>query len=109
MKQEFIDDLFDFVQKSGIAGVLILSGVDLSNRSDEQMLYVFPDLFGPMLISTFLPLAHRRINYSRTPYICPPHCTDLTNSLYQNTPLLYLKSPAPTTMNHRFHSFPEVV
>ncbi|KAJ4476950.1 PAC2 family-domain-containing protein [Lentinula edodes] len=38
MKQEFITDLFDFVQKSGIAGVLVLSGVDLTNRSDEQML-----------------------------------------------------------------------
>ncbi|KAJ3762795.1 PAC2 family-domain-containing protein [Lentinula raphanica] len=37
-KQEFINDLFDFVQESGIASVLVLSGVDLSNRLDEQMI-----------------------------------------------------------------------
>jgi len=36
-KQEFIDSFYDFVQKSGVAAVLILSGVDLSNRLDEQM------------------------------------------------------------------------
>ncbi|KAE9411227.1 hypothetical protein BT96DRAFT_869853 [Gymnopus androsaceus JB14] len=36
-KQEFTEDLFDFVRKSSIASVLILSGVDLSNRLDEQM------------------------------------------------------------------------
>ncbi|KAJ3733559.1 PAC2 family-domain-containing protein [Lentinula guzmanii] len=37
-KQEFINDLFDFVRESGIASVLILTGVDLTNRLDEQML-----------------------------------------------------------------------
>ncbi|KAF5393514.1 hypothetical protein D9757_000789 [Collybiopsis confluens] len=37
-KQEFIDDLFKFVEQSGFNSVLILSGVDSSNRSDEQML-----------------------------------------------------------------------
>lgn len=38
MKQEFTQDLFDFVRKSAFSSVLILSGVDLSNRLDEQML-----------------------------------------------------------------------
>ncbi|ESK96624.1 proteasome assembly chaperone 2 [Moniliophthora roreri MCA 2997] len=36
-KQEFIDQVFAFVEQAGIAGVLFLSGVDPSNRTDDQM------------------------------------------------------------------------
>ncbi|KAJ4483188.1 PAC2 family-domain-containing protein [Lentinula aciculospora] len=37
-KQEFIDDFFDFAQRSGIASVIIMSGIDPSNRLDKQMI-----------------------------------------------------------------------
>ncbi|KAJ6596659.1 PAC2 family-domain-containing protein [Mycena sp. CBHHK59/15] len=37
-KHEFIQALLEFVQTSGVASVLFLSGVDLSNRTDSQML-----------------------------------------------------------------------
>ncbi|KAJ7072118.1 PAC2 family-domain-containing protein [Mycena amicta] len=37
-KQEFVDALLDFVNTSGFAAALFLSGVDLSNRTDSQML-----------------------------------------------------------------------
>ncbi|KIK67171.1 hypothetical protein GYMLUDRAFT_854594 [Collybiopsis luxurians FD-317 M1] len=37
-KQDFLNDFFEFVEELGFGSVLILSGVDLSNRLDEQML-----------------------------------------------------------------------
>ncbi|KAJ7680534.1 PAC2 family-domain-containing protein [Mycena polygramma] len=37
-KQEFIKTLLDFIETSGVASALFLSGVDLSNRTDSQML-----------------------------------------------------------------------
>ncbi|KAF8210515.1 PAC2 family-domain-containing protein [Mycena galopus ATCC 62051] len=37
-KQEFIKTLLEFIQSSGVASALFLSGVDLSNRTDSQML-----------------------------------------------------------------------
>ncbi|KAJ6499089.1 PAC2 family-domain-containing protein [Mycena sanguinolenta] len=37
-KQEFIKTLLEFIQTSGVASALFLSGVDLSNRTDSQML-----------------------------------------------------------------------
>ncbi|KAJ7287865.1 PAC2 family-domain-containing protein [Mycena rebaudengoi] len=36
-KHEFIDALLQFIESSGVASVLFLSGVDLSNRTDAQM------------------------------------------------------------------------
>ncbi|KAJ7902051.1 proteasome assembly chaperone 2 [Mycena olivaceomarginata] len=38
-KQEFIRTLLEFIETSGVASALFLSGVDLSNRTDSQMLY----------------------------------------------------------------------
>ena len=37
-KQAFIDSLFKFVQEHRLSAVLILSGVDMSNRTDAQMM-----------------------------------------------------------------------
>ncbi|THU95392.1 hypothetical protein K435DRAFT_755914 [Dendrothele bispora CBS 962.96] len=37
-KQEYIDHFLKFIQESGVAAVLFLAGVDLSNRTDDQML-----------------------------------------------------------------------
>ncbi|KAF5380593.1 hypothetical protein D9615_004615 [Tricholomella constricta] len=36
-KQDFVTGLLGFIQTSGVASVLFLSGVDLSNRTDSQM------------------------------------------------------------------------
>lgn len=41
-KQEFADSLVAFIKTSGVSAVLFLSGVDVSDRTDSQMLYVFP-------------------------------------------------------------------
>ncbi|KAF8919886.1 PAC2 family-domain-containing protein [Mucidula mucida] len=40
-KQEFVDALLGFIQKSGFTSVTFLSGVDLSNRTDAQMMTPF--------------------------------------------------------------------
>ncbi|KAF9482108.1 hypothetical protein BDN70DRAFT_802116 [Pholiota conissans] len=37
-KQEYIDALFNFIKSSQFSAVLFLSGVDLSNRTDSQMM-----------------------------------------------------------------------
>ncbi|KAJ8514392.1 hypothetical protein ONZ45_g8058 [Pleurotus djamor] len=37
-KQAFIDELFRFIETSGVQSTLFLSGVDMSNRTDAQMM-----------------------------------------------------------------------
>lgn len=37
-KQEFVDSLLEFIRTSGASAVLIIGGVDMSNRTDPQML-----------------------------------------------------------------------
>ncbi|KAF8639494.1 hypothetical protein AX17_001399 [Amanita inopinata Kibby_2008] len=37
-KQDFVNALLDFIKSSGVAAALFLSGVDVSNRTDAQML-----------------------------------------------------------------------
>jgi len=46
MKDAFVKELLAFFKSSRCKAVLLLSGVDLSNRTDSQMLYVsiFPEL-----------------------------------------------------------------
>jgi proteasome assembly chaperone 2 len=39
-KQEFIDALLQFLQESRLSATLFLSGVDMSNRTDAQMMFV---------------------------------------------------------------------
>ncbi|KAF7428291.1 hypothetical protein PC9H_007512 [Pleurotus ostreatus] len=53
-KQDFVDELLAFVQASGVQSTLFLSGVDLSNRTDSQMM---------------IPLYH----------ICPTHAPAFTS------------------------------
>ncbi|KAF8160843.1 PAC2 family-domain-containing protein [Crassisporium funariophilum] len=54
-KQDFIDALLDFVKLSKFAAVLFVSGVDLSNRTDGQMMtptYQLHPPNGPSLAAT---------------------------------------------------------
>jgi proteasome assembly chaperone 2 len=37
-KQDFIESLLEFIKVSNFGAALFLSGVDLSNRTDAQML-----------------------------------------------------------------------
>ncbi|KIJ68149.1 hypothetical protein HYDPIDRAFT_83335 [Hydnomerulius pinastri MD-312] len=37
-KQNFCDDLLKFIETSGVSAVIFLGGVDMSNRTDSQML-----------------------------------------------------------------------
>jgi len=39
-KQDYIDHFLRFIQECGVTAVLFLAGVDLSNRTDDQMLCV---------------------------------------------------------------------
>ncbi|KAF9241577.1 PAC2 family-domain-containing protein [Melanogaster broomeanus] len=39
-KQDFTDDLLEFIRNSGVSAVIFLGGVDMSNRTDAQMLWV---------------------------------------------------------------------
>lgn len=39
-KQEFINALLHFLRESRLTAILFLSGVDMSNRTDEQMMFV---------------------------------------------------------------------
>ena len=73
-KQAFIDSLFQFVREYRLSAVLILSGVDMSNRTDAQMMWVDP--CDPCLVISYaLP---------RTPtyFIRPPN-----SSSWENSPL----------------------
>jgi len=56
-KQEFIGTLLDFIKVSKFSAALFLSGVDLSNRTDAQMLtptYQLRPTNGPSLVSSAL-------------------------------------------------------
>lgn len=37
-KQDFVESLLEFIRTSGASAVLIIGGVDMSNRTDPQML-----------------------------------------------------------------------
>ncbi|KAG6830461.1 hypothetical protein H0H92_000614 [Tricholoma furcatifolium] len=54
-KEDFVSSLLQWIQTSGVASVLFLSGVDLSNRTDAQMLtptYQLQPRNGPSLSGT---------------------------------------------------------
>jgi len=56
-KQDFIESLLEFIKVSNFGAALFLSGVDLSNRTDAQMLtptYQLRPTSGPSLASTAL-------------------------------------------------------
>ncbi|CAK5281792.1 unnamed protein product [Mycena citricolor] len=54
-KAEFVSAFSDFIRTSGIAATLVLSGVDLSNRTDSQMITPTYQLSRPDVSTT--PLA----------------------------------------------------
>ncbi|KAG7098809.1 hypothetical protein E1B28_000714 [Marasmius oreades] len=47
-KQEFIDEVLAFLRQAGVSGCLFLSGVDSSNRTDNQMFTPIYQLQSPM-------------------------------------------------------------
>lgn len=64
-KQDFVDSLLEFIRTSGASAVLVIGGVDMSNRTDTQMLTPTcqivppgtPDLTsGPLAVLTTLPI-----------------------------------------------------
>ncbi|KAF7315469.1 Proteasome assembly chaperone 2 [Mycena indigotica] len=71
-KQNFVDALLDFINNSGVAAALFLSGVDQSNRTDSQMLtptyHLLPISNTSTLSST--PLA-RLLQLPIPPYTSP--------------------------------------
>ena len=73
-KQEFVDSLFQFVQEHRFSAVLILSGVDMSDRTDAQMMWVSLCL----IIPSFLMCWPRTPTY----YIRPPN-----SSSWESSPL----------------------
>ncbi|KAH9176311.1 PAC2 family-domain-containing protein [Lactarius sanguifluus] len=60
-KQAFIDSLFQFVQEQRLSAVLILSGVDMSDRTDAQMMtptyYIRPPNSSSWENSTLSPIS----------------------------------------------------
>ncbi|KAF7321756.1 Proteasome assembly chaperone 2 [Mycena kentingensis (nom. inval.)] len=57
-KQEFVSALLEFIATSGVAAALFLSGVDLSNRTDDQMATpTYHLLAGPSQALESTPLA----------------------------------------------------
>lgn len=58
-KQDFVSGLLDFIKSSGLDSVLFLSGVDLSNRTDTQMLCVMAIFFSRLTYDHLCPLAHQ--------------------------------------------------
>ncbi|KAI9442222.1 PAC2 family-domain-containing protein [Lactarius indigo] len=60
-KQAFIDSLFQFVQEQRLSAVLMLSGVDMSDRTDAQMMtptyYIRPPNSSPWENSPLSPIS----------------------------------------------------
>ncbi|KAH7924262.1 hypothetical protein BV22DRAFT_1091263 [Leucogyrophana mollusca] len=60
-KQEFVDALLHFISTSGVSAVLFLGGVDMSNRTDSQMLsptcHIIPATSAPISPSPLSALA----------------------------------------------------
>ncbi|TFY51589.1 hypothetical protein EVG20_g10928, partial [Dentipellis fragilis] len=65
-KQEFIDSLLKFIEESQFSAILFLSGVDSSNRTDEQMQYAYY-LFTITTLSTYSYPSPQRTNLPHPP------------------------------------------
>ncbi|KNZ77105.1 Proteasome assembly chaperone 2, partial [Termitomyces sp. J132] len=76
-KEDFVSNLLEFIEKSGIVSVLFLSGVDLSNRTDTQMFtptYQLQPRNGPSLSGTALDaLTTLPIATYTSPVLQSPH------------------------------------
>ena len=53
-KEEFTASIIAFIKASGFAACVLLSGVDMSNRTDTQMMWVPGRLVGSQLVYAFL-------------------------------------------------------
>jgi len=87
-KQEFIKTLLEFIQTSGLSSALFLSGVDLSNRTDSQMLtptYQIRPTNGAPLSST--PLA-RLTELPIPEYSSPVSQHPLQNTVEPDVPFI---------------------
>lgn len=79
-KEDFVHSLLRFIQDSGVASVLFLSGVDLSNRTDAQMMtptyYLHPPNAPPLISAPLARLDQLQIPVYTSPV--PQHPFDLT-------------------------------
>lgn len=53
-KQDYVDGLIAFLKQSRCGAAIFLSGMDLTNRTDAQMLWVYPTLTELPGSSTFV-------------------------------------------------------
>ncbi|KAL0956350.1 hypothetical protein HGRIS_002500 [Hohenbuehelia grisea] len=76
-KLAFIEALLDFVRSSGFAAALFLAGVDLSNRTDSQMMmptyYVHPPNAPPLANSPLSSLSQLPLQTYTSPVFQHPH------------------------------------
>ncbi|KAG6866737.1 hypothetical protein C0991_011396 [Blastosporella zonata] len=76
-KEDFVSALLEFIQSSGVASVLFLSGVELSNRTDAQMItptYQLQPQNGPLLSGTALnALTSLPVPAYTSPVLQSPH------------------------------------
>ena len=49
-KESFSDSILRFVKENQFGAILLLSGADVTNRSDAQMLYVAIDVYCVVLL-----------------------------------------------------------
>ncbi|KAF8628876.1 hypothetical protein AX15_003663 [Amanita polypyramis BW_CC] len=69
-KQQFVNELLNYVKGAGVSAVLFLSGVDVSNRTDSQMLTPTYQIQPPSPPLSTSPL--RKLNSLPIPYYtCP--------------------------------------
>ena len=62
-KQEFTECLLDFIQSSSFAACVFLSGVEMTNRTDAQMLYVLSRTRSALSSYLTSDSGHRHITY----------------------------------------------
>jgi proteasome assembly chaperone 2 len=63
-KQEFVDALFQFLQESRLSAILFLSGVDMSNRTDAQMVFVTFKSFSAISLALIVFPKHAHVSHS---------------------------------------------
>ncbi|KAF9227366.1 hypothetical protein BS17DRAFT_806520 [Gyrodon lividus] len=70
-KQDFTNDLLEFIRNSGVSAVIFMGGVDMSDRTDAQMLtsttYICPSVSPPLAEGALAPLTHLPV----PPYFSP--------------------------------------
>ncbi|KIK91815.1 hypothetical protein PAXRUDRAFT_830513 [Paxillus rubicundulus Ve08.2h10] len=79
-KQDFTDDLLEFIRNSGVSAVIFMGGVDMSNRTDAQMLtpttYILPSASPPLAEGPLAPLADLPV---------PPYFSPMPQGLQNNS------------------------